>query len=317
MGSLFRIIMDLPLFRSVLRPISRVFVGLIAIPIFRFIMRRVFRLQDLDKELEKDLEEWFRGALLLLAATANMEHLLFGWMQRVDWLDRADWLTMGLRLMLAISVIEAMPDQELFAVLHPGPPKMEKGKKIFVQLWQKKWKFLKGFVCRHLNRSSPVLAMMCAIIGSQLPSIVDHHKEIFRQEAITSWAYCQQCAASCPIQNAMTVDALQTLLPDLEREADVLARHRERWLVGWVCYLMAITQYLIIGLVTSRDRALDVLSEFDRAVAKRRKELIEEFKLEGNLPNDFDPDAPLSKSDSKSAKEVARSNAAEALSKSD
>jgi len=31
-----------------------------------------------------------------------------------------------------------------------------------------------------------------------------------------------------------------------------------------------------------------VLSEFDRAVARRRKELIEEFKLEGNLPEDFD-----------------------------
>ena len=63
--------------------------GLIAIPVFRFIMRRVFRLQDLDDELEKDIEEWFRGALLL-AASANMEHLLFGWMQHVDWLERMD-----------------------------------------------------------------------------------------------------------------------------------------------------------------------------------------------------------------------------------
>lgn len=293
MGSLFRIFMDLPLFRSVLRPISRVLVGLIAIPIFRFIMRKVFRLQDLDDELEKDLEEWFRGALLLLAATANMEHLLFGWMQKVDWLDRADWLTMGLRLMLAISVIEAMPDQELFAVLHPGPPKMEKGKNIIVQLWQKKWKFLKGFVCRHLNRSSPVLAMMCAIIGSQLPSLDTYQKDICRQEMITAWAYCPQCAVICPAQSVMAADALQSMLPELNREADQIARHRERWLVGWVCYLMAITQYLIIGLVTSRDRALDVLSEFDRAVAKRRNELIEEFKLEGNLPQDFDPNAPL------------------------
>jgi len=76
--------MDLPLFRSILRPISRVLVGLIAIPIFRFVMRKIFRLQELDDELEKDLEEWFRGALLLLAASANMEHLLFGWMQKVD-----------------------------------------------------------------------------------------------------------------------------------------------------------------------------------------------------------------------------------------
>ena len=302
LGSLFRIIMDLPLFRSVLRPISRVLVGLIAIPIFRFVMRRVFRLQDLDDELEKDLEEWFRGALLLLAATANMEHLLFGWMQKVDWLDRADWLTMGLRLMLAISVIEAMPDQELFAVLHPGPPKLEKGKNPVIQLWKLKWKFLKGFVCRHLNRSSPVLAMMCAIIGSQMPVLNNDQKEILRRDTIASWAYCQQCAVVCPMQSMVAFDALQQMVPELKRESDLLARHRERWLVGWVCYLMAITQYLIIGLVTSRDRALDVLSEFDRAVARRRNELIEEFKLEGNLPKDFDANAPLPASENSKAK---------------
>ena len=298
MGSLFRIIMDLPLFRSILRPISRVLVGLIAIPIFRFIMRKVFRLQDLDQELEKDLEEWFRGALLLLAATANMEHLLFGWMQKVDWLDRADWLTMGLRLMLAISVIEAMPDQELFAVLHPGPPKMEKGSNVLLQLWTKKWKFLKGFACRHLNRSSPVLAMMCAIIGSQLPSMQQYENDMYRQKTMATWAYCQQCSSCCPIQSAIAMDAIQIMLPELKKEADLLVRQRERWLVGWVCYLMAITQYLIIGLVTSRDRALDVLSEFDRAVAKRRNELIEEFKLEGNLPVDFDPHTHLNKLES-------------------
>jgi ferredoxin len=227
-----------------------------------------------------------------------MEHLLFGWMQKVDWLDRADWLTMGLRLMLAISVIEAMPDQELFAVLHPGPPKMEKGSNVLVQLWTKKWKFLKGFACRHLNRSSPVLAMMCAIIGSQLPSMQQYENDMYRQKSIAAWAYCQQCSSSCPVQSAITIDAIQIMLPELKKEADLLVRQRERWLVGWVCYLMAITQYLIIGLVTSRDRALDVLSEFDRAVAKRRNELIEEFKLEGNLPVDFDPHTQLNKLES-------------------
>jgi hypothetical protein len=41
---------------------------------------------------------------------------------------------------------------------------------------------------------------------------------------------------------------------------------------------VAITQYLIIGLVTSRDKALDVLNEFDRHVAIRRRELVEEFQ---------------------------------------
>jgi hypothetical protein len=268
-------------------------VGLIAIPVFRFVMRRVFRLQELDQELEKDLEEWFRGALLLLAASANMEHLLFGWMQKVDWLDRADWLTMGLRLMLAISVIEAMPDQELFAVLHPGPPKLEKGKKVLVQLWQKKMAFAKGIVCRHMNRSSPVLAMMCAIIGSQLPSMEQYENDIVRREVLIGWAYCQQCSVWCPAQEAVSLDVLQSIVPEVQKDSDLLLRHRERWLVGWVCYLMAITQYLIIGLVTSRDRALDVLSEFDRAVAERRKELIEEFKLQGNLPPDFSTKVPL------------------------
>ena len=43
--------------------------------------------------------------------------------------------------------------------------------------------------------------------------------------------------------------------------------------VGWVCYFLAIVQFLIIGLVSSRDKALDVLSEFDQQVQLRREEL--------------------------------------------
>ena len=89
------------------------------------------------------------------------------------------------------------------------------------------------------------------------------------------------------MQRLLATEQINSILPDLVKEAETFGRQRERWLVGWVCYLMAITQYLIIGLVTSRDRALDVLSEFDRAVAERRQELIEEFKLQGNLPKDF------------------------------
>ena len=158
-------------FDIILKPFTRLILGLIAIPVFRFILKRVFRQHGLDKELGKDLEEWFRGALLLLVATANMEHLLFSWIQNVDWLDRADWFTMGLRLMLAIGVIEAMPDQELFAVMYPGPPRLHKGENVLRQIWRQKITFLKGFVCRHLNRSSPVLAMMCAIVGAELPSM--------------------------------------------------------------------------------------------------------------------------------------------------
>ncbi|MEO2030942.1 MAG: DNA topoisomerase I [Planctomycetaceae bacterium] len=280
MGGVFRALMNLPLFRSVLRPITRVIVGLIAIPVFRFILRRLFRLQDLDEELEKDLEEWFRGALLLLAASANMEHLLFGWMEQVDWLERADWFTMGLRLMLAIGVIEAMPDQELFAVIHPGPPKIKPGKSVVKEFWRKKRAFLKGFVCQHLNRSSPVLAMMAAIVGAQLPALVDTSDEIIHHATASAWSTVLPMASVTPIPTVMAHEVIAEYEPEIIKLQQDYQQHWERWVVGWLCYLLAITQYLIIGLVTSRDRAMDVLSEFDRAVARRRRELIAEFSLD-------------------------------------
>lgn len=298
MGGLFRTLMNLPLFKSVLRPITRVLVGVIAIPIFRFIMRKLFRLQDLDDELEKDLEQWFRGALLLLAATANMEHLLFGWMDKIDWMDRMDWVTMGLRLMLAISVIEAMPDQELFAVIHPGPPKIKPGRSVLKTFWRLKWRFIKGFVCQHLNRSSPVLAMMAAIVGAQLLTLSNPERTKIEKANLVNWSYYQQIGEIGMVTPVQSLVASETylvmaehsqvnlaeggvVLSEVGQMNSVFRRHQERWIVGWCCYLLAITQYLIIGLVTSRDRALDVLSEFDRAVAERRRELIEEFQIEG------------------------------------
>ncbi|MEZ6128215.1 MAG: DNA topoisomerase I [Planctomycetaceae bacterium] len=293
---MFRVLMNLPLFKSILRPITRILVGIIAIPIFRFIMRRVFRLQDLDDELEKDLEQWFRGALLLLAATANMEHLLFGWVDRLDWMDRMDWLTMGLRLMLAIGVIEAMPDQELFAVIHPGPPKIKPGRSALKEFWRLKFKFLKGFVCQHLNRSSPVLAMMAAIVGAQLMTLTDVERVRLARIDSINYAMAMPIGAYTPVQWAVpsvvhnqNLRNAQLHLTEIADISGTFRNHRERWIVGWCCYLLAITQYLIIGLVTSRDRALDVLSEFDRAVAERRKELIQEFKIEGKADTDPEP----------------------------
>lgn len=44
-----------------------------------------------------------------------------------------------------------------------------------------------------------------------------------------------------------------------------------------MCYFVAITQYLIIALISSTDKAGDLLGNFDRAVAEQREELIEEF----------------------------------------
>ena len=211
-------LMGLPLLRPILRPVTRLIVGVIAIPIFRGFLRHVVRLQDLDDELEKDLEQWFRGALLLLVATRNMEETMFGWVQNA-WDGDLQWVTMGLRLMLAIGVVQSMPDQELFAVIHPGPQKMRfrKGQSYFLQWKQQVPVYFKGVLCQHINRSSPVFAILAAIAPG--------------------------------------------------------------W-IGWMCYGVALLQYLIIGLVTSRDRAIDVLSVFDAQVKLRRDELIREFHLE-------------------------------------
>lgn len=223
-GGLIRILFSylspmFPYLRNVLKPLTRFFVGLIAIPIFHLFMNKVVRVQEIDEELEKDLEQWFRGSLLLLVATKNMEAALFSWLPNVQPEESSNPVLMGFRIMLVIGVIEVMPDQELFSIIHPGPPKLELSREygIWRELKEKWRAIFKGFVCQHINRSSPVFAILSAI-------------------------------------------AVDT--------------------VGWVCYGMAIAQYLIIGLVTSRDRALDVLSEFDRQVNQRRRELIEEFDLD-------------------------------------
>lgn len=230
MGWLVRILLPMHVLRPVIKPVARLLIGVLAVPLFRLFLRRVVRLQELDRELEKDLEQWFRGSLLLLAATANMEQFLFGWLEDVSRLNLQEehaWIAVGFRLLLAIGVIESMPDQSLFAIIHPGPPpiRFSRGVPCF-GLKEQCWPYLKGMLCQHLNRSSPVLAIMAAIFGGDPAKSYTH------------------------------------------------------WVVGWVCYGLAITQYLIIGLVTSKDKALDALSEFDRQVAIRRQELLDEFDVD-------------------------------------
>ena len=201
--------------RPILKPVTRLFLGFIAIPIFRLLMRKVVRNKEIDEELEKDLEQWFRGSLLLLFATQNMERYLFPDITELSQ-TKID-LLLGGRLLLAIGVIEGMPDQALFALIHPGPKKPEIKKGHLVRsLIQYLPKLIKGLICQHLNRSSPVLAI------------------------------------------------LSVLLSDTQ---------------GWVCYGIAIAQYLLIGLVTSKDKALDVLSQFDAAVAEQRHEIEAELHL--------------------------------------
>lgn len=224
-------------FRPIVHPMARLLAGLIAIPLFRLVRRRVVRVQDWDDELEKDLDEWFRASLLLLLATANAEWWidtqLLPSLFPTFHLDINVWWVAAGRILLAIGVIEAMPDQALFSIIHGGPPKPKYNREL--GLWgsirTQAWPITRGVLCVHLSRSSPLFAIMAAIFGGS------------------------------PFQSAD-----ETWFTP--------------WRIGWICYFLAVTQYLIIGLVTSRDRALDVLSEFDRKVAERRQELIEEFHID-------------------------------------
>ncbi len=215
MNELLQLLLPTRLLQPLLKPLVRLFLGLIAIPIFRMFVRRVVRVNDLDEELEKDLEQWFRGALLLLLATQNMESTIFFWVRPET---RESVFFMGGRLLLAIGVIEGMPDQSLFALIYPGPqpPKIERGRVVWSLI-----RYLpslgKGLICQHLNRSSPVLAILAVIWPDQT--------------------------------------------------------------VGWVCYGVAIGQYLLIGLVASKDKALGVLQKFDEAVARQRHEIENEIHM--------------------------------------
>lgn len=197
-----------------LKPLVRFLVGLLAIPLFRIFLKTGVKLEQLSEELEKDLEQWFRGSLLLLVATRNMEQTLFGWALELEG-DNA-WFTFAMRIMLAIGVTEAMPDQELFRVIHPGPPKLRMPPR--GHWWrscrEQGWAVFKGLFCQHLDRSSQMFAIMATIFHGT---------------------------------------------------------------VGWVCYSLAIIQYLVIGLVTSKDKARDVLSQFDQQMRERRRWLEEEL----------------------------------------
>lgn len=194
------------LLKPIIKPIVRLILGLLVIPVFRLVLHRVVR-KELDDELEKDISEWLRGSLLLLVASANMELPLFWWVP-----PQQEWMVLPGRLLLAIGVIEMMPDQALFSIIHPGPPplRLRPGRRL-ADLAAHLWPAVRGVFNQHLNRSSAVLAILSVVLDPG------------------------------PIV--------------------------------WVCYGIAITNYLIIGLVCSKDKALDVLSQFDKAVSEQRQEI--------------------------------------------
>ena len=89
------------------RPMARLIIRMGAVPGAAILFHHVRALERLDDELEKDLAEWIRGSLLLLLITANMEVLL--WHKLIpypDLLDKHKWFGVGLRIMLAIAVMQ-------------------------------------------------------------------------------------------------------------------------------------------------------------------------------------------------------------------
>jgi hypothetical protein len=201
------------------RPLARLIIRVAALPALRFCFHPVRALDRLDDELEKDLAEWIRGSLLLLLVTANMGELL--WLPLIPFpelLDAHKWFGVGLRIMLAVAVVQMMPDQELFTVIHPGPrlPHFPPGTSFRGRIRLCANPLGLGLFWQHLSRSSPVFAILAVIFPG--------------------------------------------------------------W-VGWLCYGMAVLQYLIIGLVTSRDRAIDVLMLFDVQMAARRHELVRQVRV--------------------------------------
>jgi hypothetical protein len=217
---ILQLLMPVKLLTFLIKPIVRLILGLVSVPLFKIFLHRVVRVKDLNEELEKDISQWILGSLQLLVATANMESLFFVWVPPEFREDKV-WIV-ALRLLLAIGVIEKMPDQALFSIIHPGPPplKIHKGR-VFRSLIDYIKPCCIGLLCTHFNRSSPVLAILTVFVQGP---------------------------------------------------------------IGWIFYGLAITNYLIIGLVSSRDKALNVLQQFDQAVAERREELKEELIADGIEP---------------------------------
>jgi hypothetical protein len=151
---------------QILRPLSRIIAGVLAVRVCRFVMKRIGKVQIIDAEFERDIEHWFRASLVLLVVTANVEGLIFGW-ERLDLEGHWTWLVFGLRLLIVVSVIEAMPDQDIFSILHRGPPNIPFGRGFFRRWWAARREIFRGIFNQHIKRSSPVFAFLAAIFGGK------------------------------------------------------------------------------------------------------------------------------------------------------
>jgi len=157
---------------TLLRPLIRLLVGFIAIPLFRLFLRRVGAFEAARCRAHQESRTVGPAVRCCCSwATDNFEYAVFG-EYLSDWKHQYIWLSLGLRLLLAVGVIESMPDQALFSIIHPGPERLlfPKGQRIKAAREQF-WPFCKGMFFRHLDRSSSVFAIMAVIFGLPRSSI--------------------------------------------------------------------------------------------------------------------------------------------------
>lgn len=211
----FQILTHLPFAEEILRPVTRSLFGWLIAPVSR-VIRVVPGLRRLDGETIQDIHQWMRGSVLLFFATKNVESLLFGdALQHISEEHRV--LTLIPRFLLALSVIETMPDQDVFGLIHNRMGLGIDRKSEWLPQFKMCFKpMLKKLLCQHLNRSSCVFAIIATIAPG--------------------------------------------------------------W-IGWTAFGLAVSQYLIIGLITTRDEARSALDRFDEMVARRRTEFMSEFEI--------------------------------------
>ena len=168
--TLLAVLRELPLYESIISPFFRLILRWLTWPLVRLTLHivnldRRTRSPETRERVQSMLEHWLRGAVFLLAASRNMEEVLFGWVPLFAQGEER-WIAFAGRLMLASTVVEAMP---------PDPVDVLRRKRrcgfrellIWFRSPRKAWRIwqpdLFRLLMRHLSRSSPVLVILTTI----------------------------------------------------------------------------------------------------------------------------------------------------------
>ena len=109
-----------------------------------------------------------------------------------------------------------MPDQEVFGILHRGPPKVKLTQRGgWKEIWRRRREFLIGFGVLHLKRSSPVFVIMTVIFGNAPGT----------KEFIVGWVFYGLAVVQYLIIGLITEsDRLPGLLKQFDQSADAIRK---------------------------------------------------------------------------------------------